>query len=114
MTAVFQIIGTIKPPKPLQGFGDIESGGLGVLLNIILKILIIAGGIYALFNFILAGYGFLSASGDPKQISAATAKIYQTVIGLLIMAGSFVLAALFGWLIFGDPDAIINPSIPTL
>jgi len=29
----------------------------------------------------------------------------------VIMAGSFVLAALIGWLIFGDATAILNPKI---
>ena len=108
------VIGNISPPLPLQTFGGIESGGLGNFLNVIFKILIAAGGIYALFNFIIAGYGFLSAGGDPKAISAATAKIWQTLIGLLLIAGSFVLAAILGWLMFGNANAIINPSIPTL
>ena len=107
-------IGTIEPPEPLQRFGDVQSGGLGNLLNLFLNILIVGGGIYALFNFILAGYIFLSAGGDSKKIEQAWAKIYQSVIGLVFMAGAFALAAIFGLLIFGDPEAILNPTIPAV
>ncbi len=81
------------------------------LLNIILKILVTAGGIYALINIIIAGYGFISAGGDPKAITNAWAKIWQSLLGLLLIAGSFLLAAIFGQLIFGKAEAILNPQI---
>lgn len=111
---LFQIFGNINPPAALERFGSVESGGLGTFLNLILNILVVAGGLYALFNLILAGYGFLSSANDPKKIEAAWAKIWQTLLGLAFIAGAFVLAAIFGQLIFGSPDAILNPSIPTL
>jgi hypothetical protein len=76
--------------------------------------LIVGGGIYALFNLVLAGYSFLGAGDDPKKVEAAWAKIWQTAIGLLFMAGAFVLAAIFGQLIFGDWSFILDPQIPTL
>src|SRR5438132_13045647 len=114
MNQIAQIFGTIATPPALANFGDVSSGGLGKFLNLILKLLIVGGGIYALFNLILAGYAFLSAGDDPKKIEGATAKIWQTAIGLVFMAGAFVLAAIFGLLIYGKADAILNPSIPSL
>lgn len=106
-------IGNVSIPGPLARFGDVE-GGLGSFLNLIMNVLIVGGGIYALFNFILAGYTFLEAGDDSKKIQGAWAKIYQSVIGLLFMAGSFVLAAIFGQLIFGDYTAILSPKIPDI
>lgn len=110
--------GQIVPPTPLQKFGGIVPGGqayaVGNFLNLTLRLLIYGAAIYALFNFILAGYTFLSAGEDSKKIEAAWAKIWQTALGLAVAAGSFVLAAIFGWLIFGDFNFIINPSLPTL
>jgi len=76
--------------------------------------LIIGASIYALFNFVLAGYAFMSAGDDPKKVAGAWAKIWQTALGLAFSAGAFVLAALFGQLIFGKWDFILNPVIPTL
>jgi hypothetical protein len=108
------IFGQIKPPAALDKFGSVEQGGIGVFLNLVLKILIVGGGIYALFNLVLAGYAFMSAGDDSKKMEAASAKIWQTAIGLVFMVGAFVLAAIFSILIFGRADAILNPSIPTL
>ena len=105
--------GRIIQPEPTRGFGSVEGGAIGVLLQLVFNVLIMIAGIYALFNFILAGYGFLSAGDDPKAIQSAWSRIYQSVIGLLIAAGSLVLAALFGRIIFGDATFLIRPVIPT-
>lgn len=109
-------LGVVPVPSAVAAFagGSVQGGAIGTFLNLILKLLIVGGGIYGLFNFILAGYGFLSAGDDPKKVEAAWAKIYQTAIGLLFMAGAFVLAAIFGQLIFGKWDFILNPQIPQI
>lgn len=107
-------IGKIATPQALSKFGAVESGGLGNLLNIFLNVLVVAGGVYALFNFVLAGYAFLSAGDDPKAIQGAWAKIYQTIIGLVFIAGSMVIAAIVGLLVFGDATALLQPKIPTI
>ncbi len=105
-------IGRIGQPFPTLNFGTVEQGAIGVLLNLVFNVLIVVAGIYALFNFILAGYSFLSAGDDPKKVESAWSKIYLSVIGLLFTAGSFVLAAIFGRLIFGDASALLSPAIP--
>ncbi len=105
------IIGQINEPAQLNALGGLQGGGLGALINLITNILIVAAGIYTLFNFILAGYGFLSAGNDPKKIEAAWAKIWQSILGLTVAAGAFVLAGIFGWLIFDDAGFILNPVI---
>jgi hypothetical protein len=107
-------LGTVPLPSPLGLFGDVNDGGIGIFLQLILKLLIVGGGIYALFNLVLAGYAFMSAGDDPKKMEGAWAKIWQTAIGLLFMAGAFVLAAIFGQLIFGSWTYILQPQIPTL
>jgi hypothetical protein len=106
--------GTIAPPAGLQKFNGQPGVAIGTLIQYAAWILIGGAGIYALFNFILAGYAFMSAGDDPKKVAGAWAKIWQTALGLAIAAGAFVLAALFGQLIFGNPTFILNPTIPTL
>lgn len=106
--------GVVSPPPSVQKFGGVEEGGIGNFLNIIVKSLIVGAGIYALINLILAGYAFMSAGDDPKKVAGAWAKITQTIIGLSFAAGAFVLAAIFGQLIFGDPAFMLNPTIPTI
>ena len=108
---MFDFIGEIKPPEAIQKYGGGSVQGIIIFANNILKLAITGAGLFALFNFIIAGYTFLSAGGDPKKVESAWARIWQSLIGLLFVAGSFVLAAIFGQLIFGDPTAILNPKI---
>lgn len=106
------IIGEIDAPIGVKRFGagDLQAGSSQFLGNIV-KTLIAAAGLYALFNLIFAGYAFMSAGGEPKKIEQAWAKIYQTMLGLAITAGSFVLAAIFGQILFGDPTALLRLQV---
>lgn len=108
------IFGEITLPKFFKYgvlFPTTETGGLVLFLNNLIKLLIVIGGLFAFFNIILAGYGFMSAGDDPKAMGRAWAKIWQSLFGLLFIAGSLVLAAIFGWLLFGDASAILIPRI---
>jgi len=107
-------LGTVPLPQALSGFGDVTSNGIGNLLNLLLKLIVVGGGVYALFNLVLAGYAFMGAGDDPKKMEGAWGKIWQTAMGLIFMAGAFVLAAIFGQLIFGKWDFILNPTLPTI
>ena len=89
------------------------EGSIGKLIQLVIWILIIGAAIYALFNLVMAGYSFMSAGDDSKKIAGAWAMIWQTMLGLAVAAGAFVLAAIFGQLIFGNPTFILNPIIPT-
>lgn len=98
--------GTASPYTGLSGKG----GGLIILANNLIKFAIVIGGIYALVNMIFAGYTFLSAT-ESKEVAKAWAKIWQSMVGLLVMAGAFVLAGIFGWIIFGDASALLVPKL---
>ena len=104
------IFGNINLPENFA-YGDLAGKGLVSFLNNLLKLVTLIAGIYALINIILAGFGYMSAGDDPKKLAAAGAKIWQSLVGLLIIAGALLLAAIFGWLLFGDPTFIINPRI---
>ena len=103
--------GNITPPAAIQAYGDLDTFGLVKFANNILKLLIVGAGIYAFINIIIAGYEFLGAGGDAKKVEAAWKRIWQSILGLAFVAGSFVLAAILGWIIFKDPTAILNPKI---
>ncbi len=106
--------GCVSPPPGIagpNGYGaDIDVGPL-LFANNILKLIIVVAGLYAFLNLIVAGYGFLGAGGDAKKVTQSWEKIWQSLLGLAFVAGSFVLAAIFGWLIFKNPRAILSPEI---
>lgn len=102
--------GQITPPQ--TAFTGLSgAAAIGALIERVIQVLIIGAGIYALFNLVLAGYSFLSAGDDAKKVQGAWQKIWQTILGLTVAAGAFVLAAVFGQLIFGDPTFILHPRI---
>lgn len=106
--AVTPIFGTVAPP--ISGY-DTGVGGLVVFATNLMRLAFLGAGLWAFLNFLLAGYSFLSASGDPKKVSAAWEKIWLSLVGLIVIVGSFVLAAIIGFLVFGDPLFILKPRI---
>ena len=106
-----QIFGQISPPPGVKEY-DVQAGqslwGLPLFFNNIIKFIIISAGIYTLFNLVFAGYAFLSAGDDPKKMQGAWSKIWQSLLGLAITAGSFTLAGIFGKLVFNDWGALLQ------
>lgn len=102
------IVGIIT--NPLKSYGDFNIG-IVLFFSNILRLVFVVAGIYALLNFIIAGYQYMTAGGDTKALTAAWNRIWQTLLGLIIIVGSFALAALFGYLIFGNAMFILNPKI---
>lgn len=97
--------GYIYPPAgPLGG----EIGGLQQIISIVLRSLIVVAGIYAVINIVLAGISYISAAGDSKRIGEATAKIWHSILGLVVAAGAFVLAGVIGEILYGDPTALLQ------
>ena len=110
-SAFAQVFGDIKAPPGVDKYGGNPGEGLFILLNNLMKLIIVVAGLYALLNFILAGFEFISAGGNSEKVSKAWAKIWMSLVGLLVAAGSFTLAAVFGKIIFGSYDAILIPKI---
>ena len=100
--------GTVQPPPGVEQFSGGSLEGLQVLLSIIFRTLIVGAGIYAVLSIILAGYAYISAAGDSKRISDATNKISNSVLGLVVAAGAFVLAGIIGQILFGDANALLQ------
>lgn len=105
--------GGSKITNPLTNMGD-GIDPLVKMLNLGLQVVFIVAGIWALVNFIIAGFKFITAGGDSKKISEATSKITMTVIGLAIIVATPLIAMVLGTVFFGDPTAIISPKIKTL
>lgn len=103
--------GQVSPPPGVENLAGGELAGLPLFINMLLKLLIVGAGIYAVVNLVIAGFSFMSAGDDPKKVTGAWQKIWQTLLGLAFAAGAFVLAAIFGQLIFNDPNALLQLKI---
>lgn len=99
------IFGNIENPTKYTGA---EGQGLFALISNILKLAGLVAGLFFIVQIIMAGYAYLTAENDPKKLQDAFAKIWQSIIGLLIVASAFVLAALIGRILG------INPLTPEI
>lgn len=105
---MYQLFGTINWPS---AYPSLEQGGLTQFIANVIYLIATAGGIMAFLNIIMAGFAYISSGGDSKATQAAWAKIYMSLIGLVIIVASFLVAGLIGIVFFGDAGALINPKV---
>ncbi len=107
------VVGTITNPLITGPYGNATDKGRGIILffSNIVRLAFVVGGIFAFTNLIISGYQYMSAGGDTKALTAAWNRIWQSLLGLAFMVGSFAIAAIFGQLLFNDPTFILNPKI---
>ena len=107
---MLQILGKITPPDEISKLGGDDKGsGIFIILNRIFTLIGVAAGIFFVIQILLAGFAYISASGDQKKTEAAWTKIYQSIIGLVIVSSAFVLTAVIGKLV--GMNSILEPNI---
>lgn len=98
--------------QPVKSYGSVESSlGLSTFISNVITIIFAAAGLFAFFNFMTAGFSYITAGGDSKKIEAATASINMSLIGLVVMVGAAALTGIVSYLLFGSATAILSPSI---
>ena len=106
-----EIFGTIEPPAGVSQY-DAASGGQGGLilfLSNIIRIGTVVAGVWVMVNFILAGWTYITSSGDAKAHSEATSKMTFSIVGIVIIVAAYTVAAVIGLVVFGDATYILNP-----
>lgn len=86
-------------------------GGPVVFITNVLRLIFVVAGVYAFFNFIIAGFQYMSSGGDSKKLEEALNRIWYSLLGLIVIIASFALASLIGYIVFGHADFILNPQI---
>jgi hypothetical protein len=91
------LFGNITAPLNNQYF-TAGTGGEGLFLFIsnLFKLAAVVGGLYLIVQLILAGFQYISANGDIKKTEMAWNQIWQSLLGLVIIAGAFILAGIIG------------------
>lgn len=117
--AFCQDFGTIEPPAGVaeyQSQVDASSGEIGLILFLsnVIRLVTVVAGIWTMFNFIFAGWIYLTSAGDSSAGEKVSQKMTNSMIGLAIVALAYTLAGLAGYLIFGDASYILNPELTTV
>ncbi len=86
LAAVAQNVNTDELTVPIIGGGDYR-----VVLNNLLRIFLLWAGIIAFLFVLWGGFMYLTAGGDSAKTGAALKTITNAVIGIIIIALSYVL-----------------------
>ena len=79
--------------NPLPQYAGTHGEGLFVFLGNVLKLVGTIAGIYMIVQLIMAGYTYISANGNEKMTTQAWNMIWQSVLGMIIIASAFVIAS---------------------
>jgi hypothetical protein len=102
---MFGLLGTISNPTT---YTDTNGDALFHFISNVFNLAGVVAGIVLIVRLITAGYTYLSANGDPKKFQQASDTVVQSILGLVIVAGAFLLAGLVGRLTGID---VLNPVI---
>lgn len=71
---------------------------------------ITVGGVAVLLFFIWGAIDWITAAGDSGKIEKARSKITQSIIGMVILAGSFAIIGFLSTIFFGENFNLLAPA----
>jgi hypothetical protein len=80
--------------NPIAKFDSITT-----LVNLVLPIMMIGGGLITLAMLLLGAYKYLTSEGNAEKVSKAQSVIWYAVLGLLLIVASFVLTRVIGYVL---------------
>lgn len=96
----------ITPPVPSTAG---EPGTvLETLINNGFKLAFVVLGLYALLNFILAAFNYINSQGEQEKVVKAQKMITNSIIGLALLASTFIVAGIIGQVFFGDWNKLLQ------
>ncbi len=109
---------TYAPLKGEGAIGDVTGidapGKFAVLLSGVIGFLTIVGVIYFIIQVILAGYAWISSSGESGKLKEAQDKLVNSILGLFIILIAVVLINLFGYILGGIDFLNLEETIRNL
>lgn len=96
-----------------EGYGGLNmaGGGLAGFISNLLTFISLIAGLLALLNLVLGGLAHITSEGKPENLEKARRQIYMSLVGLIIIAGSYAIIAVIGQLFFTDSSFFLNPTI---
>ncbi len=109
-------IGTIDKPEAVANFdnaGGIGEGDIGVLFffSRMISYITIVAGIWSFFNLILAGYTYVTSSGNAQSHTTVRDKITMSILGMVLIVTVYAIAGIIGTIFFGNSLYFLNPTI---
>lgn len=104
------IVGDIKAPGTIvQNIGDTTK-----FISVIVQFITVIAGLYALWQLVTGGFGYITSGGDKGKVQQSTQQIMMSILGLAIIGASFILADILGRLLFGADFRLLAPTLQTV
>lgn len=109
-------IGTIIKPDAVRNFdtaGNVGEGEIGILsfMSTMITYMTVVAGVWAIVNLLLAGYTYVTSSGNSQTHTKVRDRLTMTVLGLVLMVTVYAVAAILGTIFFGNSLYFLNPEI---
>ena len=104
------IVGTIQAPGTIIQTPE----QTGTFITAIVVFITVIAGLYAMWQFITGGFGYISSSGDKAKVQQSTQQIMMAILGLAIIGASFILGSIVGRLLFGPEFNLFAPVLKTV
>ncbi len=91
--------GKIQPPGPLAGFLQNDSTGAGAISSFLsnaVTLIYSLAGIALIFIFLWAAFEWMTSGGDKEKVASARGKIFNGIIGIVLLAIAFAIIKIFG------------------
>jgi len=108
--AAGDFVGTINPPQTVIS----TVSQTGTFISVIVRFIVVIAGLYALWQFLTGGLGFITSGGDKGKIQQSTSQIMMAITGLAVIGASFILAAIIGRLLFGPTFNLLSPVLQSV
>jgi hypothetical protein len=110
-----ELFGSLKAPDGVDKYNadPRAANGLGIMVffSNLLRLNTIVAGIWSMVNIALAGLLKIQSADDSGATKKVNDKITASIIGLVIIVGSYTIAGLIGLLLFGNATFILNPTL---
>lgn len=107
------IIGGVEPPTAIASINEQSGSEIGLVFfaSRVINFANIVAGILVMINFVLAGFLYITGAGNASNMVKINQRMLWSVVGVLMIVGSYTLAAIFGLVFYGDPTFIITPTL---
>lgn len=112
--------GITNPVLPIPGTGGQAAGPgiFGKIISALIGMFLLFGFILALFHLLFGAVRWITAGGDKTTLEHARDRIYQAIVGLIILVAVWALTVLIstflGWDQSLDPNAPLIFPLPNI
>ncbi len=104
------VVGVIDVPSGVPSSVSSTTG----IISAIIRFIVVIAGVFSLWQFLTGGLTFITSGGDKGKLTEAQNKIQMSLVGLVVIAASFIIIAIASKILFGDFGAILAPKLQSI